>query len=207
MKLRVFVDGASRGNPGPAALGVVVQDARGRIVAEIAEFFGEATNNVAEYRALLRGLREAAVHGADDLEIFADSDLLVRQITGSYRVKSTHLIPLHQETLAALAAFRRWRIERVPRGKNAAADALANRAIDEVIPARHVELTALVVKEGAQYRATVPALPGCEVLAPTMAAALERLERAAAARLAALRASGGPLPKEHRIRVNLAEDA
>lgn len=130
MKLRLFVDGAARGNPGPAAIGVVVQDGRGRVIAEVGETLGETTNNVAEYRALLRGLREARKRKADDLEIRTDSDLLVRQINGTYRVKSPHLIPLHGEAIAALGVFRRWRIAHIPRTANAAADALANKALD-----------------------------------------------------------------------------
>lgn len=129
-RLRLFVDGASRGNPGPAALGVVVQDGRGRLLAEIAEGLGEATNNVAEYRALLRALEEARARGADEVEVFADSDLLVRQVTGAYKVRSPHLAPLHRAAVAALAGFRRWHIAHVPRGRNAAADALANRVLD-----------------------------------------------------------------------------
>lgn len=131
MKLRLFIDGASRGNPGPAALGAVVQDGRGRAVAEIGEYLGETTNNVAEYQGLLRALREARTRGADEIEVFADSDLLVRQIKGTYRVKSPNLIPLHQQALGALAGFRQWRIAHIPRGRNAEADALANRAIHD----------------------------------------------------------------------------
>jgi beta-lactamase class A/ribonuclease HI len=133
VKLRVFIDGAARGNPGPAALGVVVQDARGRVLAELGEALGVATNNVAEYRALLRGLEEAAAHGATEVEVLTDSDLLVRQITGEYRVKSAHLIPLHARALRALGGFRAWRVQHVPREENAAADALANRALDEAV--------------------------------------------------------------------------
>ncbi|MDR7522171.1 MAG: ribonuclease HI family protein [Armatimonadota bacterium] len=131
MKLRLFIDGASRGNPGPAGIGVVVQDARGRTIAEVREFLGEATNNVAEYQALLRALSEAEARGADDLEIYADSDLLVRQIQGTYRVRRAHLVPLHARALRALQGFRRWQIAHIPREKNAGADALANRALDE----------------------------------------------------------------------------
>jgi beta-lactamase class A len=131
MKLRLFIDGASRGNPGPAALGVVIEDADGRTIAEIGEYLGETTNNVAEYQALLRGLREAGARRAGDLEILADSDLLVRQVRGDYRVKSAHLVPLHRAARQALAAIPRWRIAHIPRARNAAADALANRAIDE----------------------------------------------------------------------------
>ncbi len=131
MKLRLFIDGASRGNPGPAALGAVVQDGRGRVVAEIGEYLGEVTNNVAEYQALLRALHEARVRRADEIEVFADSDLLVQQVKGAYRVKSPNLIPLRQQALDALAGFRQWRITHIPRGRNAEADALANRALDD----------------------------------------------------------------------------
>ncbi|OFX33630.1 MAG: hypothetical protein A2Z07_04775, partial [Armatimonadetes bacterium RBG_16_67_12] len=126
----MFVDGASRGNPGPAAIGVIVQDARGRVVGEIAEYLGETTNNVAEYQALLHALKDAKARGASELEIYADSDLLVRQINGSYKVRSPHLAPLHAAAARALAGFAKWRIGHIPREKNTAADALANRAID-----------------------------------------------------------------------------
>lgn len=130
MKLRLFIDGASRGNPGPSAIGIVVQDGRGRVVAEVAEALGKATNNVAEYEALLRALEEARARGADEVEILADSDLLVRQIAGTYRVRSPNLAPLHRAALDALAGFRSWHVTHIPRGRNTAADALANRALD-----------------------------------------------------------------------------
>lgn len=207
MKLRLFVDGASRGNPGPAALGVVVTDGRGRPVAEIGEYLGEATNNVAEYRALLRGLREARERRAAEIEIFADSDLLVRQVGGEYRVKSPHLAVLHREVVEALREFSRWRISHVPRSQNAAADALANAAIDAVRPSRSVELTVLVAPEGSRWRAWVPALPGCEVVAPTASGALSLAEAAARKRLSANPAAGTTLPREHRIRIATSEES
>lgn len=131
VKLRLHIDGASRGNPGPAAIGVVVQDARGRTLAEVGEYVGETTNNVAEYRALLRGLDEAKARGATEVEVFADSDLLVRQVTGEYKVRSAHLAPLHARAVRALTEFRRWHIAHVPRERNARADVLANRTLDE----------------------------------------------------------------------------
>jgi beta-lactamase class A len=111
-------------------LGVVISDEAGHIIAEISERIGNATNNVAEYHALLRGLQEARERGAVDVEIRADSDLLVRQILGTYKVKSSSLAPLHAKALEALSAFSGWKISYVPRQKNAAADALANRALD-----------------------------------------------------------------------------
>lgn len=207
VKVRLFVDGASRGNPGPAGLGAVIQDARGKTLAEFSEALGEATNNVAEYRALLRGLAEARALGADDVEIFADSDLLVRQLTGAYRVKSAHLRPLYREALAALQGFRRWRISHVPREENAAADALANRALDAAAAGRVVEVTALTAPAAQGWRAWVPALPGCEATAATETAALARLRRLAASRLAMGSAAGAGLPREHRLRVTLDASA
>lgn len=206
MKLRLFIDGASRGNPGPAGLGVVVIDGHQRTVAEIGEYLGETTNNVAEYRALLRGLQEARDRRATEIEVFADSDLLVRQIDGSYRVKSPHLATLHREAVALLRGFPKWRVAHVPRGRNAAADALANSAIDAVTPSRSVDLTALVARDGARWRAWIPALPGCEVVGPTQTDALARVESAARERLAESRDAGSALPKEHRIRITLSEE-
>jgi ribonuclease HI len=205
LKLRLFVDGASRGNPGPAALGVVVTDGRGRPIAEIGEYLGETTNNVAEYRALLRGLREARQRGAGEIEIFADSDLLVRQIRGEYRVKSPHLAILHREVREALDGFARWQIRHVPRGQNAAADALANAAIDTVARAGPVELTVLVAREGSRWRAWVPALPGCEVVATTASSALGLAEAAARKRLLQEPSARAALPREHRIRITLED--
>jgi beta-lactamase class A len=130
MKLRVYIDGASRGNPGPAAVGVVVYDGEGRVLAEVGERIGDATNNVAEYHALLRALDEARERRASEIEIRADSDLLVRQVTGAYKVKSPNLAPLHAQALQALREFAKWKISHIPREKNVAADALANRALD-----------------------------------------------------------------------------
>jgi ribonuclease HI len=153
MKLRLYIDGAARGNPGPAAAGAVIQDTAGRTVAEIAEYLGETTNNVAEYRALLRGLEEATARGGDELEIFADSDLLVRQIKGTYQVKSSKLLPLHTRAIAALESVRRWQIAHVPREENAAADALANRALDERAGGSHETRRAVT---GAAPRARRP---------------------------------------------------
>jgi ribonuclease HI len=206
MKLRLFIDGASRGNPGPAGLGVVVTDAHQRVVAELGEYLGETTNNVAEYRALLRGLQEAHDRGATEIEVFADSDLLVRQIGGSYRVKSPHLAALHTEAIGLLRGFPKWRIAHVPRGRNAAADALANGAIDAVAPSRSVDLTALVARDGAKWRAWIPALPGCEAVASTQTDALTRVEEVARDRLAGDRVAASALPKEHRIRITLSEE-
>lgn len=124
------MDGGARGNPGPAAIGVVVANADGDVLEEIAERIGVATNNVAEYRALLRGVAAARELGADELEIIGDSELVARQLTGAYRVKHAALKPLHEGVLRALNGLR-WTIRTVPRAQNSRADALVNAALDE----------------------------------------------------------------------------
>ncbi|MGI8413302.1 MAG: ribonuclease HI family protein [Solirubrobacteraceae bacterium] len=129
-KVVLHVDGGARGNPGPAAIGVVVSDPEGEVLDEVAETIGTATNNVAEYRAVLRGLERAHGLGAREIEIVGDSELIARQITGAYKVKHAAMKPLHQEAMASLRQFDRWRIRTVPRAQNARADALVNAALD-----------------------------------------------------------------------------
>ena len=124
------MDGGARGNPGPAAIGVVVSGPDGEVVEEVAERIGPATNNVAEYRALLRALELARDLGAAELEIIGDSELIARQVTGVYKVKHPAMKPLHAQAQAALRGFERWRIRTVPRAQNARADALVNAALD-----------------------------------------------------------------------------
>jgi ribonuclease HI len=131
LALRLHVDGASRGNPGEAGFGVHVTDGEGGEVAGLFGYLGKATNNVAEYQALLHGLRFALARGAAAVEVFSDSELLVRQIEGRYRVKNPGLLPLHREARSLFARFERARLTHVPREQNRAADALANRALDE----------------------------------------------------------------------------
>jgi ribonuclease HI len=126
----VHVDGGARGNPGPAAIGVVVSGPDGTVLEEIAERIGPATNNVAEYRALLRGLGRARELGAEEIEIVGDSELVARQLTGAYKVKHPAMKPLHQEAMAALRQFDRWQVRTVPRAQNARADELVNEALD-----------------------------------------------------------------------------
>ena len=125
------MDGASRGNPGEAGFGVHVTAEDGSAVASLYGYLGKATNNVAEYQALLHGLRFAISRGASRVEVFSDSELLVRQIEGRYRVKNPGLQPLHREAQGLLARFERARVAHVPRERNREADALANRAVDE----------------------------------------------------------------------------
>jgi ribonuclease HI len=127
--LVICFDGASRGNPGRAAIGVVVLK-DGVPVREIAETIGEATNNIAEYRALLRGLDEAAALGARTVRICSDSELVVRQLSGQYKVRSLQLAPLHRQALSRMRRFDHVSVVHVPRERNQGADALANRALD-----------------------------------------------------------------------------
>jgi len=129
-RLVVHVDGGARGNPGPAAIGIVVSDTKGDVLDEVAEPIGVATNNVAEYRALLRGLERAAALGAREIEIVNDSELVARQLTGAYKVKHPSMRPLYEQAISALRGFDRWQIRSVPRAENARADALVNAALD-----------------------------------------------------------------------------
>jgi ribonuclease HI len=130
LKLVVHVDGGARGNPGPAAAGAVISSADGKLLDEASETLGVATNNVAEYHGLLLGLRRARALGATEVEIYNDSELVARQLTGAYKVKHAALRPLHERARAELNSFDRWSITSVPREQNAAADALVNAALD-----------------------------------------------------------------------------
>jgi ribonuclease HI len=133
MRLVVHVDGGSRGNPGPAAAGAVLSTPDGDVVGEAKETIGIATNNVAEYRAVLLGLRAARELGATEVELVNDSELIAKQLTGAYKVKHAAMKPLYLETLDALRGFERWSIRSVPRAQNADADALVNQALDSAV--------------------------------------------------------------------------
>lgn len=129
-KLTVNVDGGARGNPGPAAIGAIVRDGDGEVLAERGERIGRATNNVAEYKALLLGIELAAALGAGELELVGDSELIVRQVEGRYKVKDATMKELHGQVKAALAPFESWSIRHVRRENNADADRLVNQALD-----------------------------------------------------------------------------
>jgi ribonuclease HI len=129
-KLTVNVDGGARGNPGPAAVGAVVRDADGAVLEERGERIGKATNNVAEYRALLLGIERAAALGAREIELVGDSELIVKQVKGEYKVKDATLRELHAEVKRALGGFERWSIRHVRRAENAEADRLVNEVLD-----------------------------------------------------------------------------
>jgi ribonuclease HI len=127
---RAAIDGGSRGNPGPAAWAVAVFDPQGQWSESHSGLLGQATNNVAEYSALLEALRLAAARGARDVEILADSELVVRQLHGEYRVRHPDLKPLHAEAVRLIGGFRSFRIRHVRREQNREADRLVNQALD-----------------------------------------------------------------------------
>jgi ribonuclease HI len=131
MKVIVHVDGGARGNPGPAAAACVISSPDGELLAEYAELLGRATNNVAEYRALLLGLAKAAELGAGEVEVVGDSELIAKQVQGIYKVKHEAMRPLYLDSMKALRGFERWSIRTVPRAQNARADALVNAALDD----------------------------------------------------------------------------
>lgn len=126
----LYIDGASRGNPGPAGVGVVLYGGGKRILREFGKFIGETTNNVAEYTALLYGLQEALIHKVGKISVYTDSELLARQLQGKYKVKEPHLKVLHQQALSLIRGFGRFGIHHIPRTENRRADKLANEALD-----------------------------------------------------------------------------
>jgi ribonuclease HI len=129
--LHIHIDGGSRGNPGDAAFGVHVADSQGKVVAELYGFLGRATNNVAEYQALLHALKWAVARGEKRLFVFSDSELLVRQIEGRYKVKNPDLRPLYEQARILMTRFAEVKVSHVRREANVEADALVNRALDE----------------------------------------------------------------------------
>lgn len=131
----LFADGGSRGNPGPAASGAVLLDPSGDLLEEVGEYLGVATNNVAEWTALVLGLQAAARRGIRRLAVRLDSELVVRQVRGEYRVKHVDLQPLHRRALALLRKFDHVDVRHVPRKQNVVADRLVNRVLDAQAPA------------------------------------------------------------------------
>jgi len=130
MSVQIFTDGAARGNPGPAGIGVVIRNDE-KVLLEVAEYIGKATNNVAEYMALIRGLEEAIDLNERSVEVFCDSELMVKQMNGEYRVKNDGLIPLYLQAQALKKYFKHFSLNHTPREENKDADRLANRGIDE----------------------------------------------------------------------------
>jgi len=132
LRVTVHVDGGARGNPGPAGAGVVISDAAdGGVIYEAGLFLGHATNNVAEYKGMLHGLEMARALKAHEVEVVSDSELLVRQMNGQYKVKNAGLLPLYKQGKVLAAGFETCSFRHVRREQNVLADALVNRAIDE----------------------------------------------------------------------------
>ena len=130
MRVKVNVDGGARGNPGPAAIAAVATDPSGEVLAERSEVIGETTNNVAEYRAMLLGIGLAKELGADEVELYGDSTLIVNQVKGDWKVKQEHLRPLRTKVVDELRGLAKWSIGAVPREQNEHADSLVNAALD-----------------------------------------------------------------------------
>jgi ribonuclease HI len=128
-RLVIYADGASQGNPGPAAIGAIIKDEQGNLLASISQRIGRATNNQAEYRAIIAALEKAIRLGARQVEVNSDSELVVKQINGKYRVKKTTLKPLYQEVNKLQSRLEGFTITHIPRWQNAEADKLANTAL------------------------------------------------------------------------------
>ena len=129
MAIEVYVDGAARGNPGPAGIGVVIKDGP-KLIEEIGAYIGKSTNNIAEYMALVRGLEEVLIRGFRSASFYSDSELLVKQLNGEYKVKHENLVPLHYHVLTLVDRMKDFSIKHVTREKNEHADKMANEGID-----------------------------------------------------------------------------
>lgn len=129
-RLEIYIDGGARGNPGPSGIGVVILDSSGKRVKEISKYIGEATNNIAEYNALLYGLEETLILRADEIKINLDSELVAKQISGEYRVKDANIRPLFERAMNMLKSFKNFEINHIDRSKNKEADKLVNKAIN-----------------------------------------------------------------------------
>ena len=128
--LTIFTDGVARGNPGEGGFGVIIKDADGCVIEEVGGYIGITTNNIAEYTALLNALKTSLKYKAGKIVVYSDSELMVRQLNGIYKVKNEWLLPLYKEAKKLISNFGDFIIEHIPREKNKEADALANRAVD-----------------------------------------------------------------------------
>ena len=131
-KAVIHVDGAARGNPGPAAIGATIKDEQGSIITRISQRIGTTTNNQAEYRAVIAALEKAVNSGIKQVELRSDSELVVKQIKGIYRVKKAHLKPLYQQAKQLVNSLEGFNIAYIPREQNKEADNLANQALDGI---------------------------------------------------------------------------
>jgi ribonuclease HI len=153
--LVAHIDGGARGNPGPAGYGVVITDQSGRKVAELSEYLGHQTNNYAEYNGLLAALGYVVQHGHKALKVIADSELLVKQIRGEYKVKSPSLVELHQRAQKLIAQLEWFSIQHVLRGGNQDADRLANQAMDKGMGRSSATQAAPAASRGQEFTGSV----------------------------------------------------
>ncbi len=130
-KVTIYTDGAARGNPGPAAIGATIKDETGNLITSVSRRIGITTNNQAEYRAIIAALEKAISLGAKHVVLKSDSELAVKQINGRYKIKNSALRPLYQEVVKLTGSLESVTVSHVPRARNAEADALANKALDE----------------------------------------------------------------------------
>ena len=129
-KISLYVDGGSRGNPGPGGIGVVILDKKGQKIKEFNKYIGVTTNNIAEYKAVIYGLQEALIERADEVELNLDSELVAQQLKGDYRVRNPNIKPLFEQTLHLISGFKKVDIKHINREKNKEADKLVNKAIN-----------------------------------------------------------------------------
>jgi ribonuclease HI len=139
-RITAYTDGASRGNPGDAGIGIVFVDENGNVIREIAEYIGQTTNNIAEYTALITALKEAVEMGYEVIEIVSDSELMVKQLNGEYQVKNEGIKPLHKEASELLKEFKQYSIRHVRREQNKRADELANQGINEALDEQEIDI-------------------------------------------------------------------
>lgn len=129
-KVELFIDGAARGNPGPAGLGVVIKDAAKKTIKEFYKYIGNATNNIAEYNALVYGLQEAHMLGATEVKLNLDSELIAQQLKGEFRVRDIKIKPFFDQAIHLINGFKSFEVNHIPREENKEADKLANKAIN-----------------------------------------------------------------------------
>ena len=129
-KIFIYVDGGARGNPGPAGVGIVIKDEKGKIIKEFNKYIGIATNNIAEYNAVIYGLQEALILKVDAVKLNLDSELVAQQLKGEYRVKNSNIKPLFEQALHLISGFKKVDINHIKREENKEADRLVNKAIN-----------------------------------------------------------------------------
>lgn len=139
-KVIAYTDGASRGNPGDAGIGILLVDEKDNVIKEISDYIGQTTNNIAEYTALVKALKEALEMNFEGIEVISDSELMVKQINGEYQVKSEGLKPLYKEACELLKEFKIFTVRHVRREQNKEADKLANRGIDEALDENEIDI-------------------------------------------------------------------